>query len=113
MSIYFGKIHKSRKRDRGSQTLVKETPAKVKRPPLYKVVILNDDFTPMEFVVEVLRRFFHKPTNIAIELMLRVHHSGLGVCGVFPKDIAQTKAKQVLDYAAASRHPLQCVIDKN
>lgn len=79
---------------------------KLKPPPLYRVVLLNDDYTPMEFVVEVLRRFFGMNVETATRVMLKVHTEGKGVCGVFPRDIAETKAHQVNDYARECEHPL-------
>lgn len=85
--------------------------AKVKPPPLYRVVLLNDDYTPMEFVVEVLRRFFGMNIETATRVMLKVHTEGKGVCGVFPREIAETKAVQVNDFARAAEHPLLCDIE--
>ena len=84
---------------------------KIKPPPLYRVVLLNDDYTPMEFVVEVLRKFFGMSVETATRVMLKVHTEGKGVCGVFPKEIAETKAHQVNDYARESEHPLLCDIE--
>ena len=78
----------------------------IKPPPLYRVVLLNDDYTPMEFVVEVLRKFFAMSVENATRVMLKVHTEGKGVCGVFPREIAETKAHQVNDYARESEHPL-------
>lgn len=84
---------------------------KLKPPPLYRVVLLNDDYTPMEFVVSVLQRFFGMNVETATRVMLKVHTEGKGVCGVFPKDIAETKAVQVNDHARACEHPLLCDIE--
>ena len=81
-------------------------------PPLYRVVLLNDDFTPMEFVITVLQTYFHKDRATATEIMLQVHRSGRGTCGVFPKDIASTKVDLVLSYARSYGHPLQCVMEE-
>lgn len=78
------------------------------KPPLYKVVLLNDDFTPMEFVVEVLRTFFSMDSEKAVQVMLAVHTQGKGTCGVFTRDIAETKSHQVNEYARACEHPLLC-----
>lgn len=84
---------------------------KLKRPPLFQVVLLNDDYTPMEFVVAVLRKFFGMNVETATRVMLKVHTEGKGVCGVFPREIAETKAVQVNDFARESEHPLLCDIE--
>jgi ATP-dependent Clp protease adaptor protein ClpS len=84
----------------------------VKRPPLYRVVLLNDDYTPMDFVVEVLQRFFQMDRNQATQVMLHVHVHGKGVCGVFSRDIAETKVSQVNDYAREHEHPLLCTMEE-
>jgi ATP-dependent Clp protease adaptor protein ClpS len=89
-----------------------EEDVEVRPPSMYKVILLNDDFTPMEFVVEVLQRFFNKDRETATEIMLQVHHQGQGVCGVYPRDIAETKVNQVMDYAREHEHPLQCTMEK-
>ncbi len=81
-------------------------------PPLYKVVLLNDDYTPMEFVVTVLQEYFNKDRESAMQIMLKVHHDGKGTCGVFPKDIACTKVELVLNHARKIGHPLQCVMEE-
>lgn len=86
---------------------------KLKPPPLYRVVLLNDDYTPMEFVVEVLRKFFAMSVETATRVMLKVHTEGKGVCGVFPKDVAETKAHLVNDYARESEHPLLSDIEED
>ena len=78
---------------------------------MYKVLLLNDDYTPMEFVVETIERFFNKNREQATQIMLKVHTEGMGVCGVYSQDIAETKMKQVLTYAKESQHPLQCVTE--
>ena len=85
---------------------------KTKRPPLYKVIFLNDDFTPMEFVMEMLERFFGLDHATSFELMLTVHKKGLAVVGVYSYEIAETKVTQVMDAARAGQHPLQCVMEK-
>lgn len=95
----------------GTQTLVKPQ-SKTKRPSLYKVVILNDDFTPREFVVHVLIRFFAKSEAEATQLMLQVHHKGAGVAGVYPFSIAETKAYQVNAYAKQNQFPLKTVVEE-
>lgn len=82
-------------------------------PPLYRVKLLNDDFTPMDFVVAVLERFFNKNREQATALMLQVHNQGAAVCGIYPRDVAETKVRQVVTLARENQHPLQCVIEKN
>lgn len=84
-----------------------------KPPPLYKILLLNDDFTPMEFVIEVLKIFFAMNHEQATRIMLKVHTEGAGVCGIYPSDIASTKVKQVVDYARSNEHPLRCVMEEN
>ena len=95
----------------GTQTLVKPKP-ELKEPSLYKVVLLNDDFTPMDFVVHVLQKFFNKNTEEANTIMLQVHHQGSGVAGIFSHEIAETKVYIVNDYARKNKHPLKCVMEK-
>ena len=92
--------------------LIAEPETKTKRPPFYKVVLLNDDYTPMDFVVYVLKTLFHKPHEEAISIMLEVHKSGAGLCGTFTRDVAETKVEQVIDCARRNEHPLQCTIEK-
>jgi len=89
-----------------------ETRPKTKRPPMYKVMILNDDYTPMEFVVMVLERFFGMTHAQSFELMLTVHKKGLAVVGVYSFEIAETKVSQVMDFAQRHQHPLQCTMEK-
>ena len=90
-----------------------EKPApKTKKPPMYKVILLNDDFTPMEFVVHVLERFFKIGREKAIEIMLDVHQKGLAVVGVYSNEVAETKVSQVMDHARKNQHPLQCTMEK-
>lgn len=91
--------------------VVQETTPQLKRPPLYKVILLNDDFTPMEFVVAVLERFFHKNREEATRIMLHVHQRGIGVCGVFTREVAETKVRQVMAFASQNQHPLQCTLE--
>ena len=86
--------------------------AKVKLPPMYKVLLLNDDYTPMEFVVLVLQKFFGMTRERATQVMLKVHREGMGVCGVYPRDVALTKVQQVAAYAHKHQHPLQCVMEE-
>ena len=97
---------------REGSTLLEPTAAKVKPPPLYKVLLLNDDYTPMEFVVHVLERFFNKDREAATQIMLHVHHHGIGECGVYTYEVAETKVTQVMDFARKHHHPLQCVMEK-
>ena len=82
-------------------------------PPLYKILLLNDDFTPMEFVIEVLKLFFSMNQEQATRIMLKVHTEGVGVCGIYPSDIASTKVKQVIEFARKNQHPLRCVMEEN
>ena len=82
-------------------------------PKMYKVVLLNDDYTPMEFVIVVLQRFFSLDTEQATQIMLKVHNEGRGVCGVFPRDIAATKVEQVIAFARQHQHPLACIMEEN
>lgn len=82
-------------------------------PPMYKVLLLNDDFTPMEFVVLVLQRFFAMDREQATRIMLKVHTEGRGICGVFPRDVAATKVEQVAAFARDNQHPLACVMEEN
>jgi ATP-dependent Clp protease adaptor protein ClpS len=86
--------------------------SKLKPPPMFKVMLLNDDFTPMEFVVLVLQKFFGMTRERATQVMLKVHREGIGVCGVYPRDIATTKVQQVAAYARRHQHPLQCVMEE-
>jgi len=86
---------------------------RTKRPSMYKVLLLNDDYTPMEFVVEVLIRIFHKSQEDATRIMLHVHQHGVGVCGVFTYEVAETKVAQVMDAARRAQHPLQCTMEKD
>ena len=88
------------------------TRAKTKQPSLYKVLMLNDDYTPMEFVVLCLQRFFRMNMEEATRVMLHVHQKGVGVCGVFSYEVAETKVAQVIDYARQNQHPLQCTLEK-
>ncbi len=90
---------------------VQEAKPKLKKPQLYKVILLNDDFTPMEFVVRVLERFFHKNREEATRIMLQVHTRGMGVCGLYTREVAETKVRQVMMYSAENQHPLQCTME--
>ena len=93
-------------------TILEVRRVKTKPPPMYKVLLLNDDYTPMEFVVLVLERFFSKDREAATRIMLHVHHHGIGECGVFTYEVAETKVTQVMDFARKHQHPLQCVMEK-
>ncbi len=86
--------------------------SKLKPPPMFKVMLLNDDFTPMEFVVLVLQKFFGMARERATQVMLKVHREGIGVCGVYPRDLATTKVQQVAAFARRHQHPLQCVMEE-
>ena len=93
-------------------SVIAKVKPKTKRPNLYRVLILNDDYTPMEFVVHVLEKFFQKDLEAATKIMLHVHHHGIGECGIFTYEIAETKVTQVMDFARKHQHPLQCVMEK-
>ncbi len=92
--------------------VITRTRTQTKRPSMYRVLLLNDDYTPMEFVVVVLQSFFNKNVEEATEIMLHVHHNGVGECGVFTYEVAETKVTQVMDYARKNQHPLQCIMEK-
>ena len=96
----------------GQLGVATKTRAKPKKPSQFKVLMLNDDFTPMEFVVMVLKRFFSMDLEQATRVMLHVHQRGVGVCGVFPYEIAETKVNQVMDFARENQHPLKCTLEK-
>jgi ATP-dependent Clp protease adaptor protein ClpS len=98
--------------DQGKTGVVVKTRPKTKKPSLYKVLLLNDDFTPMEFVVLVLQRFFNKGHEDATRIMLHVHHKGVGICGVYTYEVAETKVTQVMDFSRQHGHPLQCTMEK-
>ena len=98
--------------DEGKTGLITKTRPKTKKPSLYKVLLLNDDYTPMEFVVHVLERFFNKGREDATRIMLHVHHKGVGICGVYTYEVAETKVAQVMDFSRQHQHPLQCTMEK-
>jgi len=100
-----------RRGDDGTGLLI-DTRPKTKKPSMYKVLMLNDDYTPMEFVVHVLERFFGKNRSEATAIMLHVHKRGVGICGVFTYEVAETKVTQVMDYARKHQHPLQLTLEK-
>ncbi len=85
---------------------------KVKRPSMYKILMINDNYTPMEFVIHVLEGFFNKERSEATEIMLQVHQQGVGICGIFTREVAETKVQQVVDFAREHQHPLQCTLEK-
>jgi ATP-dependent Clp protease adaptor protein ClpS len=98
----------------GSDTgVITDTKPKTQKPSMYKVLMLNDDYTPMEFVVHVLERFFNKSQQDATKIMLHVHQRGVGICGVYPYEIAESKVTQVVDFARKHQHPLQCTLEKD
>ena len=96
----------------GGVDVVTKTKPKTKKPSMYRVLLLNDDYTPMEFVVHVLERYFNKDQQEATQIMLHVHQKGIGVCGIYPFEIAETKVMQVTDLARKNQHPLQCTMEK-
>ena len=111
MDLYAHKLGDD-KNDEGDADVLVKPKMRTKRPPLYKVLLLNDDYTPMEFVVIVLERFFGLNHAQAFEIMLTVHKKGVAVVGVFSHEIAETKVAQVMDYARRHQHPLQCTMEK-
>lgn len=96
---------------RGTAVIARTKP-KTRKPSLYRVLLLNDDYTPMEFVIHILERFFQKDREAATRIMLNVHNNGVGECGVFTFEVAETKVVQVMDFARQHQHPLQCVMEK-
>jgi ATP-dependent Clp protease adaptor protein ClpS len=105
---------RKRKGDQGGPgtAVITKTKPQTKRPNLYRVLLLNDDYTPMEFVVHVLERFFNKDAEAAHRIMMHVHQHGIGECGVFTYEVAETKVTQVMDFARKHQHPLQCIMEK-
>jgi len=98
--------------DRGEDVATLKTPPQLQRPPLYQVILLNDDYTPMAFVVSVLENFFGKDRHSAVRIMLEVHNSGRGSCGTFSHDVAETKVAEVNRHSRRSRHPLLCIMEQ-
>jgi ATP-dependent Clp protease adaptor protein ClpS len=98
---------------RPGTSVVTRTRPRAKKPSMYKVLMLNDDYTPMEFVVYCLERFFQKTREEATRIMLHVHQKGVGVCGVFSYEVAETKVTQVMEFARQNQHPLQCTLEKD
>ncbi len=105
-------IKSSEEKHDGLLVLEPKTLAKTARPPLYKVLLLNDDYTPMDFVVCILKDIFHKGHEEAIRIMFEVHKSGMGICGTFTRDVAETKVEHVTAEARKNEHPLQCILEK-
>jgi ATP-dependent Clp protease adaptor protein ClpS len=98
--------------DQGGIAIATRTKVKPKKPNLYRVLLLNDDYTPMEFVIHVLQKFFQKDVDTAHNIMLHVHNHGVGECGVYTYEVAETKVTMVMDYAKQNQHPLQCVMER-
>ncbi|CBW74069.1 ATP-dependent Clp protease adaptor protein ClpS [Mycetohabitans rhizoxinica HKI 454] len=98
--------------DKQDGTVLERQEHKAKPPSMYRVVLLNDDFTPMEFVVMVIQQYFNKDRDTATQIMLKVHYEGRGICGVYTRDIASTKVEQVVTHARQAGHPLQCVMEE-
>jgi len=98
--------------DNGTAVITR-TRTQTRKPAMYRVLLLNDDYTPMEFVILVLRRYFNKSVDDATRIMLHVHHNGVGECGVYTFEVAETKVTQVMDFARKHQHPLQCIMEKN
>ena len=110
MAIFILRMNKN-KNEQNSAVLTK-TITKLKKPNLYKVILLNDDYTPMEYVVLLLKRVFNKSESQAVKIMLAVHEKGSGVCGIYTLEIAETKVKAVLEMARNDQHPLKCILEK-
>ena len=104
--------NKSEEFDSGTSSLVELEEPKLKKPSLYRVILLNDDYTPMEFVIEMLQAYFSKSQEQATEIMLHIHQKGIGICGLYTYEIAESKATQVLDKARKNQHPLQIKLEK-
>lgn len=103
---------KTQRTDSSLGSLAESVKPKLKKPPLYKVLLLNDDYTPMEFVVVLLMRFFNKSQEDAERVMIHIHTRGLGICGVFSREIAETKVRLILEFAKENQHPLQCTMER-
>ena len=111
VNITASKDHDRDDDDRGTGTITKPE-VKIKKPSMYKVLLLNDDYTPMDFVIHVLQKFFRLSIEDSTQVMLQVHTKGVGVCGVFTFEVAETKVTQVLDLARKHEHPLQCTLEE-
>jgi ATP-dependent Clp protease adaptor protein ClpS len=111
---HLGDDERKRRGEPGSPgtSVISKTKPQTKRPSLYRVLLLNDDYTPMEFVVHVLERFFNKNQEAAYRIMMHVHQHGIGECGIYTYEVAETKVTQVMDFARKHQHPLQCVMEK-
>lgn len=107
-----GEGGKDRDGSKGDAGTITKTRAKTKKPSLYRVLLLNDDYTPMEFVVLILQDVFNKTREDAMRIMLHVHNQGVGECGIYPFEVAETKVTRVMDTARKNQHPLQCVMEK-
>ena len=107
-----GEDNSKRRPERPGTAVITKTKPQTKRPSLYRVLILNDDYTPMEFVVHVLERFFNKDHETAHKIMMQVHQHGIGECGIYTYEVAETKVTQVIDFARKHQHPLQCLMEK-
>ncbi|MBT6122732.1 MAG: ATP-dependent Clp protease adapter ClpS [Candidatus Puniceispirillum sp.] len=103
---------KDKKHDGGSGQIILESRTQTKKPSMYKVVMMNDDYTPMEFVVHVLQHFFGRTAEEATQIMLNVHQRGVGICGIYSFEIAETKASKTMEYARQKEHPLQLQLEK-
>ena len=113
MPAHLADDDRKRKSDGGPGTaVITKTKPQTKRPNLYRVLLLNDDYTPMEFVIAILQAFFNKNPEEATQIMLHVHNNGVGECGVYTYEIAETKVAQVMDHARKNQHPLQCIMEK-
>src|SRR5690606_4899261 len=112
LAVRSGPADGGRDDDEGQTGVVTKTRPKTKKPSLYRVLLLNDDYTPMEFVVLILEEVFNKSREDAMRIMLHVHNQGVGECGVYPYEVAETKVTQVMDAARRNQHPLQCVMEK-
>jgi ATP-dependent Clp protease adaptor protein ClpS len=114
LGAQMGEDDRKRRGDQGGPgtAVITKTRPQTKRPSLYRVLLLNDDYTPMEFVIHVLERFFNKDRDTATRIMLHVHNHGIGECGIFTYEVAETKVTQVMDFARKYQHPLQCVMEK-
>ena len=112
MPVICGNGEEGGDEDKHQIGLATKTRARPKKPSQFKVLMLNDDFTPMEFVVICLKRFFNMDMEQATRVMLHVHQKGVGVCGIFPYEIAETNVNQVMDFARQNQHPLQCTLEK-
>ncbi len=111
--IFMSEDDKDKNRDSDPATgLITKTKPKTKKPSLYRVLLLNDDYTPMEFVIFVLQKYFYKSREDATRIMLHVHQNGVGHCGVFTYEVAETKVAQVIDESRRHQHPLQCTMEK-